>query len=86
MGPTPSPLPERACGEATLRLTIDPTHELIYVSCHSGWFTPDGQAGEATIQLQGDPDEGWELISECATWLWKRWKRPLNAATGPFGS
>lgn len=84
MGPAPAPLPDRAHGQAELLLTIDSTLCVVYVSCRSSWHSADGQAQESKLELQGDPEEGWEMISECSTWLWKRWKRPLNMATLPF--
>ena len=83
MVPSPKPLPSHAHGEGKIRLSVDPTTGLIEVRVNSSWFTPDGEGHESYFGLEGDRADAWELINEAATWLWKRWKRPLSAV-GPF--
>lgn len=84
MGPAPSPLPPDAHGEGKLRLSLDPSTGTVHLLVNSSWFAPDGSGHESALQLVGDLDEAWELISEASTWLWRRWKKPLNTAADPF--
>lgn len=86
MAPTPAPQPPRAYGEATIRLHMqdDGTGYLLQIS--SSWFTPDGELREAGLSLSGADGELYDVLNETATWLYRRWRRPVTDALrpGPF--
>lgn len=85
MGPHQPAPDERAHGDAHWALYLDPSRDEITLTAQAAWYTPDGQLREAQLQLAGDHSEAYDLLNEAFAWTWKRWKRPIAEASGPFG-
>lgn len=83
MGPDLPKPGASAHGQAQLTLYLDGESDDLTMTVSSSWFTADGECREASLSLSGETREGWDLMSEATTWLWKRWKRPI-LSHGPF--
>lgn len=84
MAEEPNPPGERAQGSAKLALYIDPEDGQCVLSATAGWWTPDGTIRESALQLQGDIEDTYDLLTESTRWIWSRWKKPIKLVGSPF--
>lgn len=83
MGPSqPAPSPS-AHGDAKLTIHLDGQSDEVELGMSAAWYTSDGECREARLELTGTTDDAWDMLSEATSWLWKRWRKPINAH-GPF--